>query len=78
MPDEGQYISFSRYEDGDSNELSPDEHQDLLNQGKPVYLCDYTFGIEYQLRRDVTEGELRDAVQQISSLMRSTSHTHIR
>lgn len=66
-PDEGQYISFNRYEDIDANELTPDQHKDYLEKGKPVYLCDYTFGIEYQLCRDVTEGELRDAVQQIGA-----------
>lgn len=67
VPDEGSYISFNQYEDAASNPLDPKETEALWDADKPVYLCDYTFVIEYQECRDITEGELRDAVKQIGA-----------
>lgn len=64
IPDGGGSVSFNRHEDGESNVLDdPVRVSVLWDRNEPVYLCDYTFVVEYQECRALTEGELRDAVQ---------------
>lgn len=67
IPEGGGSVSFNQHEDLIGTPLTPREIEVLWDNCVPVYLCDYTFVIEYQECRDVTEGELRDAVQQMGA-----------
>lgn len=61
------FIDFNQHEDGDSNPIDIDRMKFLWAKGGPVYLCDYSFYIEFQVRRDVTSAELSDAVKSMGA-----------
>lgn len=67
IPEGGGSVSFNQHENANGTPLTEGEMWIAWAAGETVYLCDYTFVIEYQDCRDVTEGELRDAVQQIGA-----------
>lgn len=67
IPDCDGFIEFNQHEDGDSNPIDSDRMKFLWAKGEPVYLCDYSFNVEFQLRRDVTLEELTAAVKEMGA-----------
>jgi hypothetical protein len=65
---EGSYISFNRMEDGDSNVLDVAACKALWAIGLPVYLCDYTFNIEWRETRNITDEEFKEACKAIGAV----------
>jgi hypothetical protein len=67
MAEDCSWVEFNQAEDNDSNPIDFDRCKHLWSSGQPVYLCDYSFRVEYRETRDVTNDEFRLAVKELGA-----------
>lgn len=67
-PQTDGFISFCQHENGASKPLSNEQLKHHFEKGFAVYICDYSFAVEYRTTRDATTNELRNAVNSIQAL----------
>jgi hypothetical protein len=63
MSEEGDRVSFNVSEDGDSNTLDIERMRQLWRRGEKVFLCDYSFGVEYREVRAISHDEFKAACE---------------
>lgn len=64
IPESGGAVEFNRYEDDSSNVLDQAGCERVWAKGENVWVCDYYFSIEFFEKRDLTETEIRAAIQE--------------
>lgn len=63
IPEEGGWVEFNRHENDTADPLTHEECLKLWEQGKNVWLCDYSFKVEVYESRGLTEEEIRGAIE---------------